>query len=186
NPKIRQALLKEQDPDLEKAEKIAQVAERLYEDVEHFGNPSVRVDVPVAKMQHQQPQRFFNRQLNHNNDNNRRLSPCATCRSTEHARQACKYRNYICNFCKRPGHLARVCRSQQKTEEDVPSVKHVSTTVLKLDHENQTSQSLVSTTVIPLRVNGHECSFELDIGAVYTIITANDWNKIGSPNIRSS
>ncbi|CAF2767032.1 unnamed protein product [Rotaria sp. Silwood2] len=37
--KIRQALLKEQDPDLEKTEKFIQLAERLEEDVRHFRNP---------------------------------------------------------------------------------------------------------------------------------------------------
>lgn len=185
NPKIRQALLKEQDPDLEKAEKIIQVAERLYEDVQHFGNPSVRVDVPVAKIQHQQPKQSFNRQ-SQNNNINRNNQPCATCGSAEHPRQTCKYRNYTCNSCKRLGHLARVCRSQQKTNEDEPSVKHVTATIFKLDHVNQVSQSPISTPVIPLRINGHDCLFEVDTGALHTIITVNVWNKSGSPNIRRS
>lgn len=59
NPKIWQALLKEQDPDLEKSEKIIQLAERLPEDVQHFDNTTARVDVQVAKIQHQQPKLFI-------------------------------------------------------------------------------------------------------------------------------
>ena len=52
NPKIRQALLKEQDPDLEKAEKIIQVAERLQQDVRHFQTPVIHsLDMPIAKVQ---------------------------------------------------------------------------------------------------------------------------------------
>ena len=188
NPKIRQALLKEQDPDLEKAEKIIQLAERLYEDVQHFGNPSVRVDVPVAKIQHQQPKQFFYRpsMQNNNNKNNTNNHQCATCGSTEHIRETCKYQNYTCNYCKRSGHLARVCQSRPKEEEDESSVKHVTATIFKLDHEDKVTQSPVFTTAIPLRINGHDCSFELDTGALHTIITVNDWNKIGSPIIRAS
>ena len=189
NPKIRQALLKEQDPDLEKAEKIIQLAERLYEDVQHFGNPSVRVDVPVAKILHQQPKQFSNRpskQNNNSNNNNTNDHQCATCGSTEHIRETCKYRNYTCNYCKRSGHLARICRSQPKEKEDESSVKHVTATIFKLNPVDQVTQSPVSTTAIPLRINGHDCSFELDTGASHTIITVNDWNKISSPIIYAS
>ncbi|CAF1275192.1 unnamed protein product, partial [Didymodactylos carnosus] len=58
NPKIRQALLKEQDPDLEKTEKIIQVAERLEEDVRHFGTSINHTDSTIAKVQ---PKRFNQR-----------------------------------------------------------------------------------------------------------------------------
>jgi predicted aspartyl protease len=37
-----------------------------------------------------------------------------------------------------------------------------------------------------LRVNGHHCTFELDTGALHTIISINNWNKLGSPVIRPS
>jgi hypothetical protein len=35
------------------------LAERLAEDVQHFGNTNARVDVQVAKIQHQQPKLFI-------------------------------------------------------------------------------------------------------------------------------
>jgi hypothetical protein len=55
NPQIRQALLKEQDPDLETAEKIIQLAERLEEDVRHFGTSADHTDSSVAKVQSKKP-----------------------------------------------------------------------------------------------------------------------------------
>ncbi|CAF4984104.1 unnamed protein product, partial [Rotaria socialis] len=48
--KVRQALLKEQDPDLETTEKIVQLAERLEEDVRHFSAPNNHNDYSVAKL----------------------------------------------------------------------------------------------------------------------------------------
>ncbi|CAF4283303.1 unnamed protein product, partial [Rotaria sp. Silwood2] len=55
--KIRQALLQDQDPDLETTEKIIQLAERLEEDVRHFGNPIKHDDYAVAKLHNSQPKR---------------------------------------------------------------------------------------------------------------------------------
>lgn len=115
NSKIRQALLKEQDPDLETAEKIIQLAERLYDDVQHFGTPAACVDVPVAKIQHQQPKPHTQSSTHSFKNNNNNHNRCATCSSDQHTRPKCRYRDYTCNFCKRQGHLERVCR--QKREE---------------------------------------------------------------------
>jgi len=57
--KIRQALLKEIDPDLETTESIIQTAERLEADIRHFGNPIKGNDFSVARIQnnHQQKQK---------------------------------------------------------------------------------------------------------------------------------
>jgi hypothetical protein len=49
--KIRQALLKESDPDLKTTEKIIQVAERLQQDMQHFNTPMHQsLDLPIAKL----------------------------------------------------------------------------------------------------------------------------------------
>ena len=53
--KIRQALLQEQDSDLETAEKFIQLAERLEEDVLHFDNPINHTNYTVAKLHRNQP-----------------------------------------------------------------------------------------------------------------------------------
>ena len=187
NPKIRQALLKEQDPNLEKAEKIIQLAERLYEDVQHFASPGGHVDVPVAKIDHQHPRRHTQPSNqpsnNNNNNNNSNHNQCTVCGSNQHTRMKCRYREYTCNACNRKGHLERVCR--QKREEKV-SVKHVTTTIFKVDHAKHEKQPCVSAVAVPLRVNGHVCTFELDTGALHTIISIDDWRRLEAPDIRPS
>ena len=35
---------------------------------------------------------------------------CYSCGSPDHSRAYCKYPNVICSRCKRPGHIARVCK----------------------------------------------------------------------------
>jgi hypothetical protein len=51
NAKIRQALLKEKDPDLQTAERIIQVAERLQLDIRHFNMPTTHSSgMPIAKL----------------------------------------------------------------------------------------------------------------------------------------
>jgi hypothetical protein len=50
NPKIRQALLKEQDPDLATAERIIQVAERLEQDIRHFNSSNNSTNQTVTKV----------------------------------------------------------------------------------------------------------------------------------------
>ena len=112
--KIRQALLKEQDPDLVTTERIIQRAERLEADVRHFATPT-NSDFPVARVQHRrvaQPARKPQPVST--------LSPCQTCGSTQHLRANCKFRDRLCNHCQRKGHLERVCR--QKTDKPTHSV----------------------------------------------------------------
>jgi transposase InsO family protein len=186
--KIRQALLKEQDPDVEKTEKIIQLAERLQDDIRHFGTPVDDTDYTVAKVHnHQQKQQKQHQQHKQHQQQNKlfeknELKPCDTCGSTKHFRSTCKYRNFICNFCKKTGHLQRVCR--KKTEEKIITTKHI-TTIYKLNCSNEKKQSRYSST-IPLQVNDRQITFELDTGTFNTIINMDDWYKIGSPPIHSS
>ncbi|CAF1306321.1 unnamed protein product [Didymodactylos carnosus] len=131
NPKIRQALLKEQDPDLEKTEKIIQVAERLEEDVRHFGTSINHTDSTIAKVQ---PKRFNQRPATLNKPTPKvEYKPCQTCGSTNHPRSECKYREFTCNFCKRSGHLERVCQKKKDGKKTTKQVK----TSHKLKHVNQ-------------------------------------------------
>ncbi|CAF1541629.1 unnamed protein product [Rotaria sp. Silwood1] len=178
--KIRQALLKEQDPDLETTEKIIQLAERLEEDVRHFGNPIKHDDYAVAKLHNSQPKR--EKQPQNKSFVKNEYKPCETCGSTRHLRSKCRYREFICNFCKKTGHLEKVCR--QKKNEKL-STKHIAT-IYKLNCSNQTNQSIKHSSTIPLKVNGYDFTFELDTGTFNTIISMEDWYKLGSPTIHPS
>ncbi|CAM4801383.1 unnamed protein product, partial [Rotaria magnacalcarata] len=180
NPKIRQALLKEQDPDLEKAEKIIQIAERLEQDVLHFGNSCSVTNMSVAKIEQKKtyavrsplPVKASSKIIH---------PPCQSCGSTNHLRSNCKFREFVCNSCQRSGHLARVCRQNKQVKK--PG-KHIQTSSLKyITHRQQPS---TGTATISLHVNGQDCTFEIDTGAYNTIVSTEIWKRLGSPRIRPS
>ena len=180
NPKIRQLLLKEQDPDLEKAEKIIQVAERLQQDILHFGASDHSIESQVAKINRKKP--FFKpTSTTAKSSVKTEFSPCQSCGSTTHSRSNCKYRDFICNSCQTPGHLARVCR---KKKEEKKTTKWVQS--IQLKSVNQRHHSMMGSTTVSLQINGCDFAFELDTGADNTIISLNDWEKLGSPVIHPS
>ena len=180
--KIRQALLKEEDPDLEKTERIIQLGERLEDDVRHFDSARSREHGTVAKIQQNQhkPPSNQHRQQKRSpkSDKNK---PCETCGSNQHLRSQCKYREYTCNCCQRTGHLERVCRQKKL---DKTTTKHV-TTLFKVNvGETHTSKSC--STNVSLSVNDHSFMFELDTGSTTTIVSVSDWKILGSPTLRPS
>ncbi|CAF4401609.1 unnamed protein product [Rotaria magnacalcarata] len=177
--KVRQALLKEQDPDLETTEKIIQLAERLEEDVRHFAAPNNHNDYSVAKLHNHQRQQ---KQPDHHLFKKDSYKACETGGSNKHFRSKCKYREFICNFCKRSGHLERVCRQRNKKQN---STKHI-TTIFKLNNLDRIEQLNNYSCTVPLKVNGHDIHFELDTGTFNAIISIEDWYKLGSPTIHPS
>ncbi|CAF3487193.1 unnamed protein product, partial [Rotaria socialis] len=177
--KGRQALLKEQDPDLETTEKIIQLAERLEEDVRHFSAPNNHNDYSVAKLHNRQRHQ---KQPDHNSFKKDNYKACETCGSNKHLRSKCKYREFICNFCKRSGHLERICRQRNEKQN---STKHI-TTIFKLNNLDRIEQLNNYSCTVPLKVNDHDIDFELDTGTFNTIISIYDWYKLGSPTIHPS
>lgn len=185
--KIRQALLKETDPDLEKAERIIQTAERLQADLKQFDNGHKRNDFQVAKLHHnnnnkwnrQNKQQQQNQRNNSTNNNkpNSPLKTCDGCGSTSHTRINCTYKEIVCNNCKRKGHLARVCRQKK----DLAQVKHIST-IYRVDSTNKVAGAVT----MLLQVNNCSTEMELDTGALHTIIDKTTWKKVGCPRIQSS
>ncbi|CAF1515164.1 unnamed protein product [Adineta ricciae] len=180
--KIRQALLKETDPDLDKAERIIQTAERLQADLKQFDNAHKRNEFQVAKLHNGKWNRQNKQQQNqrNNNTNNKPSSPskaCDGCGSTSHTRVNCTYKDIVCNNCKRKGHLSRVCRQKK----DSVQVKHIST-VYRVDSKNTMPHAVT----MNLQVNDCSTEMELDTGALHTIIDKSTWQKIGCPRIQPS
>ncbi|CAF1605744.1 unnamed protein product [Adineta ricciae] len=204
--KVRQALLKEEDPTLETAEKLILAAERLEQDVRHFGHPLKANDCSVDKIQNQSSDRTHrihnhfrkshvskhynrhdprSRSKSLSTDTARTFNPCETCGSNKHMRSSCKFRDYICNYCTKKGHLEKVCR-QKKTEQ--LSTKHI-TSVAKLNALNSstsTSRSFDSSSMLGLDVNGSIITFEIDTGSSHAFISKSDWLRIHSPTLSPS
>lgn len=180
NPKIRQALLKEGDPDLATAERIIQVAERLEQDVRHFNAATSQGGQMVAKVQRES--NYTQRTAPQKKHRSATAThPCQACGSTQHSRSECKYRELKCNFCGRTGHLERVCR--QKT--DVQKVQKPQLNSQRLKQVKRT-KSMSKSLPLELKIDGQEIVFDVDTGSDYTIIGSTQWKQLGSPILRSS
>ncbi|CAF1667312.1 unnamed protein product, partial [Adineta ricciae] len=180
NPKIRQALLKEEDPDLAATEKIIQLAERLEHDVRQFSSSNNSVLPTVAKVQQK---KFTNQQPSSNGKSSSTTTSdsCQSCGSTTHSRSECKYRTYVCNFCKRTGHLEKVCL-KKKNGKNMPK-RNQSTHQLKRVSWNKSSSTPMT---LSLSINDRDFVFDVDTGSDHTIVSSNDWKQLGSPKLRTS
>ena len=61
------------------------------------------------------------------------VSPCARCGKMEHTGKMCRYKPFVCNFCKKVGHIERACLKKKKdTAQQVQIIKLLkSTSMLK-------------------------------------------------------
>lgn len=173
--KIRQALLKEQDPDLETTERIIQLAELLQEDVRHFGSALSRAENTVSRVQGFRPK---SKPAPASKATTTTPTVCDSCGSAQQTRNKCRFREYTCNFCKRSGHLERVCR-QKRLDRDV--AKHVSS-IYTVKHTDSTSSCIR----LPLVLNNVKVELELDTGSSNTIIDIATWKRIGAPTLSRS
>mgnify|MGYP002394802164 CR=1 FL=1 len=184
--KIRQALLKEDDPTLEDAERIIQTAERIQADLKHFDSPLKSNDLGIARIyqgnkskQQQQNQRKQRNSMNKNDSTTKSESKsCDCCGATNHNRNECKYREFTCNGCKRKGHLERVCK-QRKDGNPTNFVSKVYT----VHSIGAISGTVNQTPLTSVSINGFDLSLAIDTGAIDTIVDTITWHKIGSPEL---
>ena len=91
---------------------------------------------------------------------------CYSCGSPDHSRAQCKYRNVICSRCKRPGHIARVCKKdnmqnnsvEQKLDSDEVFLAEELYTLFDVN------SLFTSEIYVPLVIENEECFMQLDTG----------------------
>lgn len=92
---------------------------------------------------------------------------CYRCGGTSHQANVCRFKELNCNYCKKKGHIAKVCLSKSNNNViDLLSLNHVNTI-------NEFEKYLIR-----LNVNGHEVCFEIDSGCPVSIINSSLRNKL--------
>ena len=90
---------------------------------------------------------------------------CFSCGGSDNGRAQCKFRNTICNKCKRNGHLARACQNgngqtnsieQQLNLEDEVHVEEELYTVFDVDSVFNSEIS------VPLKIENKDCHLQLN------------------------
>ena len=110
---------------------------------------------------------------------------CYRC-GAKHKPTDCKFRDAECNFCKKKGHIARVCRSKIKSTQGAQMRTHQLQTNAVPDAEETHEYSLFYTQgqntpapiLVTLKVNGSDLEMELDTGATLSVISEQTYHKL--------
>ena len=120
---------------------------------------------------------------------------CFRC-GEDHISQKCRFKDETCRNYKGRGHIARVCKKKTPTppsghangsrsEQDrkKQSVRYVERDDSPRDSDEEFKLFQIShekpepSIMIPLKVNGEDCSMELDTGASVSIVSEEAWKK---------
>ena len=118
--------------------------------------------------------------------------PCFRC-GVDHIPQKCRFKDEFCWNCKSKGHITKVCKkkapaptgghvhgSHSEQNWRRQSVRYMETSDHQKDPEDdfklfQISQEKPEPSItIPVKVNGEDCSMELDTGASVSIMSEED------------
>ena len=122
--------------------------------------------------------------------------PCFRCGELQHP-ATCRFRDSVCNYCKKTGHLARACRSKrrafsaQQSRATETATHHVTVT------EQEDSYSLFNLNgsghqpfTVTLSVHGEQIQMELDTGAAVSVMSEQTyktvWNVEKAPPMQPS
>jgi len=100
------------------------------------------------------------------------LGTCGRCGSTAHIGKDCRFRNAECRFCKKTGHIEKVCLQKQKS-----GVRRIE----KLSHV--TESGTVPQLRLEVQIRNKKVNFEIDTGAGANFISSEVWHQFGRPSL---
>ena len=108
-------------------------------------------------------------------------STCSRC-GAAHSADSCKYKSATCHYCKKPGHLAKVCRKKAKDLQSAPSGPRTH----QLDASDTveeyslyySSSGKPQPLLVSLRLNNVDVSMEVDTGAALSVISEQTYREL--------
>jgi hypothetical protein len=123
---------------------------------------------------------------------------CFRCGSTQHLADKCSHTYTTCNYCKKAGHLAKVCFKKKKADSDAKAHNIVAT---RADESSDSDMNSVNGTPVTIfmqnvnsvgqkseispqyklgvKINGQEASMEIDTGSSVTLLNSSDFERMG-------
>ena len=119
--------------------------------------------------------------------NPQKATECYRC-GGKHKATDCKFRDAECNFCKKKGHIAKVCRSKLKSMPNAQMRTHQLQTMTAPDADKSHEYSLFYTQgkntsapiLVTLKIDGVSLEMELDTGATLSVISEQTYHKLFS------
>ena len=175
NKQTRKRLLAEKALTWKTAVEIALAMEVADEQANNFRNPPEDTSVNYVKQQHLQKA-------------TKQRKPCFRC-GGDHIPQKCPFKHKDCRNCNSKGHIAKVCKKKAPASRPEQNWRKRPVRYLELDdlapnnHDDEYKLFQISeekpepSIMIPAKVNGKECSMELDTGATVSIMSEEAWRK---------
>lgn len=131
----------------------------------------------IDNHQHRHPRQHEQRRKERDNKS------CFRC-GENHTPQSCRFKNQNCRFCKKQGHIEKVCKkkkaSSRPRHEERNEVRYVdeskdSIVLGDLIHVYESNPE--PSIVIPVQINGTRVSMELDTGASVSVMSDSTWKE---------
>nr|VZI45649.1 unnamed protein product [Spirometra erinaceieuropaei] len=181
--KARENLLSEKkDLSWEKACDIASHQERVRQNLQQLNQSN---DEVIASLESEMAVSLVNTAVSSPRQRpsapSKQLPSCYRC-GQHHIRWSdCRHQKTVCQFCKKVGHIERVCfskrRANSNTHATYPSPAGDGEAILRMFPANATLQSPYT---ITLPVDHHPVNFEIDNGSAVTLINETSLQKVPS------
>lgn len=111
---------------------------------------------------------------------------CASCGKCND-RSTCKFRNATCSFCGKYGHADFACRSSADRQRQDHQDSNHSRAVHPIARQQAVSVTVhnvnASRHYVPVQIRDQSVTFQVDTGADITMISADTWISLGSPQL---
>ena len=178
NRAIQKKLLTEKDLTWKMAVDIANAMESADRQANALRNEASNSINKLDPYKPRQPRHTEKRR--HDKESNKSCFRCGE----YHAPQSYRFKNQNCRFCKKQGHIEKVCKkkkgSAKSRNDDRNPVRYVedakdSTNFGELFHVNASNPE--PSIVIPAHINGTKVSMELDTGASVSVMSESEWKE---------
>lgn len=140
----------------------------------------------IRKSNRLYPNRLYPKQSNKSEKTVFPIS-CASC-GGNHTRTQCRFKDAECRFCKKTGHIERVCRSKQqgvptKAYQVEPDIDHEVEDAYQMRYIHEQCNNAINfigddSINVTVTINGLPCEMEVDSGAKTTIIDEATFNRL--------
>ena len=168
---IQQRLLSE-DRDFDKAVTLALSIESADAEVSRIHGTGTSSEVQAINRQTQGPK---------SNGARGKREKCARC-NNYHGQRQCRFIDYVCNYCKEPGHIARACK--KKSRRDVVSDTQQNNEVQDTQSETdildmyRVEENKSPAYSVDVKINGTIVPMIIDTGASLSIINNTTYAKL--------
>ncbi|XP_014663412.1 PREDICTED: uncharacterized protein K02A2.6-like [Priapulus caudatus] len=103
---------------------------------------------------------------------------CYRCGKDNHLANDCRFKNAICNFCKKQGHIEPAC--MQKARDARHPVKQITHELVNMVMADDDSMPKLE---VPIEIQGINHVVEIDTATNGNFVTENFWKKLGKPKL---